>query len=686
MPWQKAFVLAALVLSNSLSAVTKQQLEDAASQSTQWISHGRDYAETRFSPLKQITTENVDQLKLAWYADLTRSTGLEATPLVADGVLYTTGHWNVVLAFDAATGEELWRYDPLTDREVAIDLCCSVADRGVALLEDKLFTGLLDGRLLALDRKTGELVWETQTVDRSKGYSITGAPRVIKDLVVIGNGGADMGPVRGYVSAYDAQTGALRWRFYTVPGDPSQPFENPAMEMAAKTWHGPWWTMGGGGTVWDSMAYDPQLDLLYIGVGNGVPWSHLLRSEGKGDNLFLSSIVALRPDTGEYVWHYQTTPGDTWDYTATQQIILTELELNGRERKVLLQAPKNGYFYILDRETGELLSAEPYAQQTWTTGIDKESGRPIIAPGARFHHTSAHIMPSMIGAHNWQSMALNPETGLVYLPIREGFATFRSMPSPYRYMPDQMFTGNAGFEELEPVDPALGRLLNPGFLLAWNPSTQQEAWRVLGGSWDGGVLATGGGLVFQGNAEAEFAAYDAKSGAKLWSFDAQTGIIAAPISYEIDGKQYVAIMAGWGGAGGLFLGHLYPKAVGPNRLLVFNLDGKQSLPREAQRPKPQKPQAVTAEPELLQRGKELYFTYCARCHGTNMVNGVLPDLRYSAPSILENYERILTEGGLLHRGMPNFWRSLTREDAKAIREYVLLRANEDYSACCERAN
>jgi len=402
----------------------------ADSEPHNWLAHGRTYAEQRWSPLAKITTANVGQLGLAWSRDIKTRTarGVEATPIVVDGVMYTTGAWSQVLALNARTGQLLWEFDPQISGAYGAKGCCDVVNRGVAVWAGKVYVGAFDGRLIALDAKTGRKVWETLTVDQSKDYTITGAPRVVKGKVIIGNGGADFG-VRGYVSAYDADTGKMLWRFWTVPGNPANGFENKTVEMIAKTWSGEWWKHGGGGTVWDSMAYDPALDLLYIGVGNGAPWNYQLRSDGKGDNLFLASIVALRPDTGEYVWHFQTTPGEDWDYTATQHMILVDLPIDGRVRRVLLQAPKNGFFYVLDRATGEFISGTPYVNVTWASGLDPKTGRPIEQPEARYSRTGKplRVQPGAIGGHNWQPMSFSPSTGLVYLPAIDGGGFFMAM-------------------------------------------------------------------------------------------------------------------------------------------------------------------------------------------------------------------------------------------------------------------
>lgn len=364
-----------------------------------WLSYGRNYQEDRYSPLDQITKSNVNGLGLAWSINLGTTRGIEATPLVVDGIMYLTGPWSVVYAIDAREGEILWIYDPEVPKEHGEKACCDVVNRGVALYKGMVFVGSLDGRLIAMDATSGEEIWEIVTVDQTQAYTITGAPRVVDGKVIIGNGGAEYG-VRGYVTAYDALSGEQLWRFYTVPGNPADGFENQAMEEAAKTWTGEWWTMGGGGTAWDAMAYDPELNLLYIGVGNGTPWNREVRSPGGGDNLYLSSIVALNPDNGELEWHYQTTPGDSWDFTATQHIILADLEIEGSLRKVLMQAPKNGFFYVIDRANGEFISAEPYVYTNWASEVDDETGRPVETPFSRYLDANAD-------GGRWSQLAAN---------------------------------------------------------------------------------------------------------------------------------------------------------------------------------------------------------------------------------------------------------------------------------------
>jgi quinohemoprotein ethanol dehydrogenase len=418
-----AAVAAVFVGSALVPAQQPRRIDDALLRNPpaeEWLTYGYNYAEQRYSPLRQITAANVSRLGLGWTTEIGVGGGTqEATPLVANGVMYVITNWSLVYALDARTGKELWRFDPQVDRRIGAPgplnrVCCGVVNRGLALYEDRVFVPVLDGRLIALNSSTGKQIWSVVTVPQNQPYSITMAPRVYKGKVIVGNSGAEYA-VRGYVSAYDAADGRLAWRFFTVPGDPSKPFEHPDLEAAAETWTGEWWKMGGGGTVWDTLAFDPDADLLYFGVGNGGPWNRDYRSPGGGDNWYLSSIVAVRPDTGQYVWHFQTTPGDSWDYTAVQQLILADLRIDGRDRKVIMQAPKNGFFYVLDRITGEFISARPFVNLSWASGVDAK-GRPIENPGARYASQAVRISPTVGGGHNWMPMSFSPDTGLVYIP------------------------------------------------------------------------------------------------------------------------------------------------------------------------------------------------------------------------------------------------------------------------------
>ncbi|HEX4913665.1 MAG TPA: PQQ-dependent dehydrogenase, methanol/ethanol family, partial [Vicinamibacterales bacterium] len=506
-----------------------------------WLQYGRDYSEQRFSPLTEINDTNVDKLGLAWQFETATDRGLEATPLVIDGVMYTTGSWSVTYAIDARTGKQLWKYDPEVHRKYENLACCDVVNRGAAFYKGKVYVGVLDGRLVALDANTGQPAWTTVTVDQSQPFTITGAPRIAKGKVIIGNGGAEYG-VRGYVSAYDAETGALAWRFYTVPGDPSKPQENKALEKALPTWSGEtWWKVGGGGTVWDSIVYDPELNLVYVGTGNGSPWNRDIRSPGGGDNLYLCSILAINPDNGELVWHYQTTPADTWDYTSVQPMMLADLTIGERQRKVIMQAPKNGFFYVLDRATGELLAADPYVEVNWATHVDLKTGRPVEVPGAAYKDKGTFIRPGPLGGHNWQAMSFSPKTGLVYIPAQDN-GRYYEQPKDFVFTPNEYNLG------LAPIGRNVDRYDIPykGRLLAWDPVARKPRWTAkYGNYWNGGTLATAGNLVFQGTAAGDFIAYNAATGEKLWSSWATTGIVAPPITYAIDGKQYVSVMAGW---------------------------------------------------------------------------------------------------------------------------------------------
>lgn len=647
-----------------------------------WMSHGRTYSEQRYSPLAGIDASNVGALGLAWSYDLETKRGVEATSIVVDGVLYATSAWSIVHALDARTGEKLWSFDPKVDKAKSKHACCDVVNRGVAVWEGRVYLGALDGRLIALDAATGEVEWSVATVDPKLPYTITGAPRVIRNKVLIGNGGAEYG-VRGFVSAYDAATGELVWRFYTVPGNPADGFENAAMERAAETWNGEWWALGGGGgTVWDSMAHDPELDLLYIGVGNGTPWNQRIRSPGGGDNLFLSSIVALRPDTGEYVWHYQTTPGETWDYTATQHIILADLVLDGAPRKVLMQAPKNGFFYVLDRETGELLSAEKFMDATWASHVDLETGRPVETENARYEAGPQLVWPSYLGGHNWHPMSFNPETGLVYIPVLDFPANY-GLPERFEYRPGVANLGVDGIIGSLPDDQAerdaLGALVK-GRLLAWDPVAQREAWRVEhAGAWNGGTLTTAGDLVFQGTADGDFVAFRADTGERLWSFPAQTGIVAPAMTYATDGEQYVSVNVGWGGAFALVFGEYVQAASMPNvsRVLTFKLGADGSLPAvDWQKRIVFDPPTQTDSPETIRRGYAVYQDVCLGCHGLNAVSGMLiPDLRGSAYLHDQTaWNSVVRDGALRAKGMAAFGEQIDADESAAIRAYVIQQA------------
>ncbi len=663
-------------------AVNGARLIAADKEPDSWMSYGRTYSEQRYSPLQQVTDKNVGELGLAWSFDLETERGIEATSIVVDGVMYMTSAWSIVHALDARSGKLLWSYDPEVPKQVTRHACCDAVNRGVALWEGQVFVGALDGRLIALDAASGSVKWEVATVEAGLPFTITGAPRVIDGKVLIGNGGAEYG-VRGYISAYDANSGEMIWRFHTVPGNPELGFENKAMEMAAKTWNGKWWELGGGGgTVWDAMAYDPELDLLYFGVGNGTPWNREIRSPGGGDNLFLSSIVAVRPDTGEYVWHYQTTPGESWDYTATQHIILADMELDGKLRKVLMQAPKNGFFYVLDRADGTLLSAKNYIDITWATHVNMETGRPVETEGARYTDGSFTAFPSYLGGHNWHPMSYNPNTGLVYIPVLDFPATY-GQPEEFIYRPGIANTGADGIIGSLPDDQAERDAIRPlmkGRLVAWDPRTQKEAWRVEhDGPWNGGTLTTAGNLVFQGTADGKFVAFTADKGEQLWEFATQTGVVAPSMTYAIDGEQYVSINVGWGGAYALVFGEYVKAESLPNvsRVLTFKLGAEGSLPDVTWKPRVVfNPPAPTGDSQSIREGYGLYQDICMGCHGLNAVSGLLiPDLRGSAFLYdLEGWNRVVRDGEKQAKGMAAFGEWLDEEQSSAIRDYIIQQA------------
>ncbi|MGZ3365730.1 MAG: PQQ-dependent dehydrogenase, methanol/ethanol family [Caulobacteraceae bacterium] len=688
--WAAATALAIAAL--GLVACNKGAVDGkaiAAPPAGEWLGHGRDYSEQRFSPLDKIRAANVKGLALAWHYDFGDRQGLESTPIVHNGVIYVSTDFSEVWAFDAKTGQKLWSFDPDT-HYWQINTCCSPANRGVAIWGDKVFVGALDGRLIALDAKTGKQVWSTQTFPKSTRLSITGAPRGIKGVVIIGNGGAELG-ARGFVAGFDAETGKQKWKFYMVPGKEDHDGEasDKAMKIAYPTWHGHWWDYGGGGTPWDGMAYDPDLDLLYVGAGNGSPWNSEMRSPGGGDNLFLGSIVALKPETGEYVWHFQETPGDSWDYTSTQPLILADLKIDGQERKTLLHAPKNGFFYVLDRATGKFIHGTNYSIVNWAKGLDA-NGRPIEIAAARYGVTGKPFVsiPGPGGAHDWQPMSFSPKTGLVYVPTSEGSFPYRNDPSEGGTGRSKLGfnTGAGAFSATvanptEAADKLDGYATASGhrdsYLLAWDPVAQKAVWKAPHmKNFNGGVLSTAGGLVFEGSQTNDFTAYKDDTGEKLWSFDAQTGIIAGPASYELDGVQYIAVMAGWGGTTAPFSTH--SDANGPARLLVFKLGGTATLPPMDLNPEPPSPPPFSRASEAdIKKGGELYGQNCALCHG-QMARGGIKDLRKMSPQTHGQFLDIVLGGVRAKQGMASFADVLSKADAEAIHAYLIARASEDW--------
>ncbi|MDE0264655.1 MAG: PQQ-dependent dehydrogenase, methanol/ethanol family [Bryobacterales bacterium] len=645
----------------------------------QWLAYGRGYSQHRFSPLEQINRQTVGDLGLNWAREIEVRHRLQSSPIVVDGVLYFTDSWSVVSAVDADTGETIWTFDPKTRRTRARWSCCGgPINRGVAVYGGRVYTATFDARLVAIDARTGEKVWDVGTDDYPSRvpYTISGAPLAAAGKVFIGNSGSEWDH-RGYVTAYNAETGEKEWRFFTVPGDPSMPFEHPEMEVAAETWNGEWWKLGGGGTVWNSMTYDADLHTVYIGVGNGTPWSRKIRSPGGGDNLFLSSIVALDPEAGRMKWYYQTTPGDNWDYTATQDIVLADMEVDGADRKVLMQAPKNGFFYVLDRINGELLRAHPYGAMTWATHVDMETGRPVENPDVVWEEKPQWILPGNTGAHNWEPMSFDADKGLMYIPTHDT-PFFFALPKDYRetgvYRPRErtMNLGVAmGAYRTELIEQAGARPEPKGFLKAFDPLTGETVWKVQNKSARiGGVLSTAGGLVFQGDGSGTLSAYDSETGERLWEFDAYGSIIAPPVTYQVGNTQYVAVVVGASFAY-LDLG----------KLLVFSLGADHALPEPPLRDRsiPAQPPMIASAEELAQ-GEELYHQFCASCHGYAARGYRNADLRLMSRAIHDAFQKVVREGLLLDLGMDSFGNDLDETETELIRQYIISRANIDREA------
>jgi quinohemoprotein ethanol dehydrogenase len=599
---------------------------------------------------------------------------VEATPLVKDGVMYTTSAWSIVYAFDAKTGNLIWKFDPKVPKDHAKYVCCDVVNRGVALYKGHVYVATLDGRLISLDGKTGSTIWDVQTTPKDGSYAITAAPRIAKGRVLIGNAGAEY-PVRGYVSAYDAETGNLAWRTYTVPGDPSKPFESEAMKVAASTWSGEWWKAGGGGTAWDAMVYDPELDLVFFGTGNASPWYDQLR--GKGDSLYTASIVAVRADTGEQVWHYQTTPGDNWDYDATQPLMLATLTIDGAQRRVIMQPNKNGFFYVIDRENGKFISAKPFAPVNWATGFDA-NGRPIENPAARQLKDAAIVKPSSEGAHNWNPISFNPTTGLVYLAVLEDTSVHAIIPKWKINLHDQTTGSDRAYRG--PARDEYLKMRESGKLVAWDPVAQKEAWHVdLPDPKSGGTLATAGNLVLQGRADGKLSAYRATDGKPLWEFDAGVGIVAPPMTFSVDGTQYIAVESGWGGPQVLSNRPPGKGHVGRGRLMVFTLGGTATVPpyEHIVRSVPMPTFKLAASKAEIEEGRKLFANTCARCHGGEAISGgSVPDLRYATQDTHEMFEDIVLGGARREYGMPSFTGDITSAQVRLIHAYILDRARE----------
>lgn len=673
--------------------VDDARLAAAESEPQNWLMYNGGWHERRFSGLAQIDPGNVAQLKPAWFIEFDTTRGQEATPLVVDGVMYVSTAWSKVHALDARTGRQLWYYDPAAPGISGVPACCDVDNRGVALYKGRVYLGTVDGRLVALDAATGKEAWSTQTTPRDSTYLITGAPRVAHGKVFIGNAGADFG-TRGYVSAYDAADGRLLWRFYTVPNRPGSPPDGAASDevlknTAAPTWPGEWYTVGGGGHVWNSLVYDPDFNQVYLATGNGFPWNPNLRTSKPGDNLFIASIVAVDADTGAYKWHYQESPGEGWDHDSVGDMVLADLAIGGQTRKVLVHPPKNGFMYVIDRQTGKLLSADPYVHGiNWATGIDLQTGRPQFTTTARYVDKPVTVSPGGGGAHNWNPIAFSPRTGLLYLQVSDNSSSYLEPVSKndYAYAAEKpslgisfpgLMTGGAHGAAPVMADPS-GRKTSPaparaapkGYLMAWDPVARKAAWQVEGSG--GGVLATAGGLVFQGSSRSGvlggFSAYRADTGERLWHIDTPNAIIAGPMSYSVAGEQYIAVASGANSMSGG--GPTYASQRG--RLLVFKLGGTATLPGDPPLAGPPQPPQQVASQADASEGLHHYDAYCIRCHGPNaMGNNVIPDLRRSALlTNPEGWRSVVGEGALEARGMMGWSKYLTVSQIDKIRLYV----------------
>ena len=663
-------------------AIDDARMIGAASEPENWLVNGGTLNGEHYSALDQINLDTIADLRPAWSFDFDTTRSQEAEPIVVDGVMYVTTSWSKVYAINAATGEQIWFYDPQVPGETGYMACCDVVNRGAAVYKGRVYVAALDGRLIALDAATGREAWSTMTVPEDGNYTITGAPRVVKDLVIIGNAGGDFG-VRGFVSAYRADTGELAWRFYLAPGDPAAGPDNAASDnvmesLIRPTWSGEYWRYGGGANAWNAIVYDSELDQIYIGTGNGSPWNPAYRTNGEGDNLFICSIVALDPDTGEYIWHYQQNPQEAWDYNSVMPIILADLTIDGRERKVLMQAPKNGFFYVIDRTNGRVISAGQLTETTWASSINLETGRPVEHPNARYTNGPFTARPGTAGAHNWHPMAYSPRTGLVYLTVRESETTFRQDPN-YTRRDDGVF--NAG--NLRQT------AFHDTFLMAWDPVRQREAWRAPVGG--GGVLATAGGLVFQGRGQVigEFVAFRADTGEQVWSHNTPNGIVAGAVTYSIGGEQYIAISTGAGGGG--MTGGTDARERQPGRVVAFKLNGTATLPPEPGPAPPANPSSERWTSAQVTRGEGVYAQYCARCHGMRAgSSNVIPDLRRSS-AVTDGglWSSIVMDGMLAANGMIGFREHLSAEEAGAVRGYVSSQARtlqrDEASAARSRA-
>jgi quinohemoprotein ethanol dehydrogenase len=695
---------------HAAAIVDQQRLAAAASEPENWFTGGRDQDGSYYSPLNKIDAGNVARLGFAWQYELGTQRGQEATPIVVDGVMYTSGAWGYVYAVDAASGRELWRYDPMASFPAARHPCCDMVNRGVALWNGRVYVASVDGRLHALDARSGRRIWEVDTIaDHSMPYSSSGAPQIAGQVVVIGNSGGDMGRggVRGYVTAYDLDNGALKWRFYTVPPARGQPYENPELELADRTWDPARQALyKGGGTVWDGFAYDASLNLVYFGTGNAAPYDQRLLGPSHLDELYTSCIVALHADTGRLAWYYQTTPHDSWDFDADQKLVLAQLPVNGASRAVLMQASKNGYYYVLDRRSGELLSAKNYTYVNWASGVDLKTGRPTVTEQSNWYTGPKNIYPSWAGGHTWMPMSYSLATRLVYIPVIDVPNIWVDMVAnggAVKYL-DGFFTAN-GIMPDDSYDAAgLRRLFGPlpdlktmqaerkeklvrEVLRAWDPIRQQTVWEHETSSgvrgYDGGVLSTAGNLVIQGRGSGELWIYAADSGAVLKVIPTGSHIMAAPMTYAVNGVQYVAVQVGYGGAaitvGSIPASSAAAKYLNTNRILAFKLDGR-AVPTPAARPDEPftRPPGQTFSAALVRSGEVTFIQECSRCHAFGP--SVTPDLRKLGTDMHGLFKDIVLRGVVAPTGMESFADLLSEHQVDAIHAYLIDEGWKGYRA------
>ncbi len=673
----------------------RQLMIEADKQTDQWFTTGGQFTETHHSTLDQINKESVKDLGFAWDYNLYTTRGVEATPVIVDGVIYASGPWGAVYAVDARTGKGLWQFMPKVDGQVARDACCDVVNRGVAVWDGLVYVAALDGMMYALDQQSGEVVWEVDTFAGEPGRKAsTGAPRVAGNVVVIGFGGAEFN-ARGYFTAYDLKTGKQTWRFYVVPGSPDKPYEHPELREAAKTWDpNSLWEAGLGGTVWDAMTYDPELNLLYVGTGNSAVYPIKYRSPNGGDNLYVSSILAINPDTGRLVWHYQTTPGDQWDFTATQNMILADLDMGGTTRKVLMQAPKNGFFYILDRATGELLSADNFAPVNWATHVDLKTGKPVLTDRADYSSGPKIMWPSTKGAHGWRAMAYSQSSGLVYIPVYESAdLKVAQFPDGYVYDPNAITSGSLPlplsegvvdyYKDELPYDTEMLKEMirnsdappDRTVLRAWDPVNSEIVWDLEMKYFrnSGGVLSTNGGLVFHTKPSGQLNVYDDRTGELLKAVETGSGMMGSPATYMLDGEQYVVVMSGLGGGGFFSFPKFTASAKTGNagRMIAFKLGGGEvPIPPQMDWPAQPKPPAKFGDPEMIAKGKSEFFWNCSFCH-RNIGVGMVPNLNNLGEAKHQIFNRIVLDGLLVQNGMPSFKGILDEEQVRAIQAYLV---------------